>query len=134
MKTLTNMSKIRLIGALLVMCTTAAWASCWGVQAYQCLNFINLSSSCNNTPQCTECDNLCGPWCLRCVQVSTGGAHGCYINTGYVGCVHETFVYQNHCGSINPSCGSLVSAGVWFDGVLLPCQAELVEACPERNQ
>jgi hypothetical protein len=62
MKTLTNIGKIRLIGACLIMCATAAWA-CWIVQPGPC-------------PWITTCMNMslvntCSPTC--------SGSGGCSI-------------------------------------------------------
>jgi hypothetical protein len=54
MKTSTNIGKIRLIGACLIMCATAAWA-CWIIEpAPGCLWITTCLDDCSAT-----CDNSC---------------------------------------------------------------------------
>jgi hypothetical protein len=133
MKTLTNMNKIRLIGAVLVICATAAWATCWNAQYYSCGPLSSMGPA--------SCDNSCIGWiivcpnvqCANCGAVTEGGFQGCYVNTCEGQCNGEWDVYQEvplpwkdpPCG-----CGGLLS--VTYD--VLPFQYQggvvLVAPCP----
>ncbi len=91
MKTSTNMNKIRLIGAALVMCATAAWAICWNVQYSNC-NPPNPSGTfiygvCPGNTTVVEVQIICpSVTCGVCQLATVEGFKSCGAGTITVEC------------------------------------------------
>jgi hypothetical protein len=130
MNTLTNMNKIRLIGAVLVICTTAAWATCWDVMVdYDCPHSVSILT-CDDS--CITFGVACPGPCFTCVQASGGGGyHTCFVNTCQGQCYLLTYVY----GSCNQygQCGPLQYV-LWGTGTFaFPCAVKLINPCPGQE-